>query len=382
MRILVISDLPQFVTGGAEIQASRLIEAWLDQGHDVICLGRRMKGFQTTIGKHALAVEPIRTIRFFGRIGRALSYSFSLAFLLIRYRNWADVIYTRFLGEAAATAALLKQLKLLSVPVVATPANTHGEGDATFLKSIPFSRSIIQLLDRKCDAINLIAEDMAEELQAIGFSGRNFSHIPNGIPVKAVGTYEKNVVPQFVAVGRLAQQKGYDILLAAVGLIRDFLHSSQIRVIGSGPELDVLRAISKCLGIEDKVEWLGELNQLQVVEQLDRANIFLLPSRYEGFSNAGLEAMERGLPLILTRCGGIDKHVDEQSGWVVETQDAKGLADAMLQALNTSAESLSAMGGLGRECVERLFDIKITSRRYVELFENLKASSMMRWPEK
>src|SRR4249919_2670819 len=101
MRILVISDLPQFVTGGAEMQAARLIEAWAAMGHEVVCFGRRMGAREVTLGTHTIRTRRIRTLRQPGRPVRALTYFLSLAWLLLRWRGWPDVVYCRFLGDAA-----------------------------------------------------------------------------------------------------------------------------------------------------------------------------------------------------------------------------------------------------------------------------------------
>jgi glycosyltransferase involved in cell wall biosynthesis len=372
MRILVVSDLPQFVTGGAEMQAARLIEAWLDAGHEVRCLGRRMGRGPVKLGRHALPVHRIHVSSLLGRWGRAASYFLSLAWLLLRHRRWADVVYTRFLGEAAATAALLKAIGVLRVPLVATPANTRGNGDTNLLRSLPFGRRLVRLLDRHCDAINLIADDMVDELRMAGFSGANFSRIPNGIPLGIVPMRAATAMPNFVAVGRFTPQKGYDVLLRAMALIRDRIAPGQVWMIGDGPERERLLALSNDLQVGDRIVWHGELPQPQVAHLLGQAHLFLLPSRYEGLSNAGLEAMERGLPLLLTQCGGLDRHIDAGMGWVVPPEDATALADALSQAVATGPHGLLEMGGRARQYAERTFDMSVVAGRYLALFERLR----------
>lgn len=374
MRILVVSDLPQFVTGGAEMQAARLIEAWLDAGHEVHCLGRRMGRGPVLLGRHTLPVWRIHTSSLLGRWGRAASYFLSLAWLLLRHRRWADLIYTRFLGEAAATAALLKATGLLEVPLVATPANTRGNGDTNLLRSLPLGRHLIGLLDRHCDAINLIADDMVDELQAAGFTGANFSRIPNGIPLGVVPTRETNVIPRFIAVGRLTPQKGYDVLLEALAQIRELLAPGQVWIVGDGPERERLVTLSKELQITDHIVWHGELPQLRVSHLLNEAHLFLLPSRYEGLSNAGLEAMERSLPLLLTRCGGLDRHIDAGMGWVVPPEDPNALAHALGEAVAAGSKELMAMGSRARCYAERTFDMDLVAGRYLDLFDRLRGS--------
>lgn len=372
MRILVVSDLPQFVTGGAEMQAARLIEAWMEAGHEVRCLGRRMGPGPVQLGRHALPVHRISVSSLLGRWGRAVSYFLSLTWLLLHHRRWADVVYTRFLGEAAATVALLKAIGLLHAPLVATPANTRGNGDINLLRSLPFGQRLIRLLDRHCDAINLIADDMVDELRFAGFSGANFSRIPNGIPIGIVPVRATAAMPSFVAVGRFTPQKGYDVLLQAMSLMRDRLTPGQVWMIGDGPERERLVALSNDLQVADRIVWHGELPQSQVARLLGEAHLFLLPSRYEGLSNAGLEAMERGLPLLLTQCGGLDRHIDAGMGWVVPPEDVGALADALRKALAIGPQGLLEMGGRARHYAERTFDMGAVAGRYLALFEHLR----------
>lgn len=371
MQILVVSDLPHFVTGGAEMQAARLVEAWLDAGHQVVCLGRRMGTGPVSLGRHTVAVRRIHTTSLLGRWGRAASYFMSLAWLLLRYRRWADVVYTRFLGEAAATAALLKAAGLLRTPLIATPANTRGDGDTNLLRTLPCARWLIRLLDHKCDAINLIASEMSEELREAGFSGSNFSHIPNGIQVRELPAGVPRSMPRLLAVGRLSRQKGYDVLLHALARVREHIGEGQVAIVGDGPERGRLLTLTAELNLSDKVVWLGELSQQQIAGQLEQSNVFLLPSRYEGMSNAGLEAMERGLPLILTRCGGLDRYIGPEMGWVVPSEDERALSDALAEAVTMEVGALSGMGQRARQCIVQNFDMNIVAHRYIRLFETL-----------
>jgi glycosyltransferase involved in cell wall biosynthesis len=228
-------------------------------------------------------------------------------------------------------------------------------------------------LDHYCDAINLIASDMASELQLMGFSGRNFSHIPNGIPVLPLGDRRAAAPITLIAVGRLSMQKGYDILLAALARIpRDASRIPwRVWIVGDGPERDRLHALVVELGLADVVTWWGEQPVAKIAGKLESAHVFLLPSRYEGMSNAGLEAMERGLPVVATRCGGLDLEIDERMGWVVPTEDVGAFADAIASALACGPAMLARMGNEARQCVEAKFDMKVVSHQYLALFERL-----------
>lgn len=371
MRILVISDLPQFVTGGAEEQAAHLIKGWLDAGHDVTCYGRRMGAGPVRIGQYDLPVRRIRTIQRFGRLMRAGSYFVSLCVLLLRYRGRFDVIYTRFLGEAALTISILKHLRWLRVVLIATPANTGGKGDANFLLSLPCANWFIRLLDLQCDAINLIAPAMADELRGIGFSGRNFTQIPNGVLVRSQLPRTEERCNSLIAVGRIVPQKGYDALIESLSRIKERLVPGLVRIAGDGPERRALELLADKRGVSNAIVWLGELEHDAVIAELGHARVFLLPSRYEGMSNAGLEGMERGLAMIITRCGGLDSYIQPDMGWVVEAGDIQALACALEVVLSSAPQELSSMGARNRDLILREFDIKAVAVRYLTLFQDL-----------
>jgi glycosyltransferase involved in cell wall biosynthesis len=371
MRILVISDLPQFVSGGAEMQAMRLIEAWIAQGHEVICLGRRMGAAPVNAGSRQIETHRIRTLNWLGRPGRALSYAWSLALLLVKLRRRFDVVYTRFLNEAAATTALLRQVGLIDAPLVATPATVRGDGDVRMLQALPFSHQIIDLLDRQCGAINLIADEMKDELLQAGFGGSNLTHIPNGIAVRPLNRREASGPVRFVAVGRLVSAKAYDVLLQSLASIRTQLHPGQFTIIGNGPDARALHDMTEALGLSEYVVWKGELDQPSIQRELSAADIYLLHSRYEGLSNAGLEAMERALPMIISRCGGLDLHVDAGMGWRVVPGDSASLAQAISGAMESTRDELHEKGLRCRRLIESKFDIEVTSARYTILFETL-----------
>lgn len=373
MRVFVISDLPQFVTGGAEMQAYRLVRAWKRAGHEVIVAGRRMQpGTLPLDDGSRLRVLKIRTLQRFGRALRALTYAVSLAWLLLRHRRHFDIVYARFLNEGAAVVALLKRLHLLHQPLVAVPANVRGVGDVHALRQLPGSRRIIDLLAKECDTINLIAGAMVEELTTAGFDPGQFSRIPNGIPLSDVAPRYPSSPPTFLTVGRLAPQKGLDVLIRALGQLSEQLRPGQFRIAGDGPERDRLHAMAGAVGVEHAITWLGELAPEAVARELDDADVFLLPSRYEGMSNAGLEAMERGKAMLITRCGGLDEFITPAGGWLADPGDESTLVDALSQALHADTTRLAGMGKANRVMVEQHFAMNIVSARYMALFEQLR----------
>ncbi|MDF4023923.1 glycosyltransferase family 4 protein [Luteibacter sp. PPL201] len=372
MHIFVISDLPQFVTGGAEMQAYRLATAWIAEGHEVTVAGRRMRpGYLPLENGAMLRTLRIRTWSRGGRALRAVTYALSLGLLLIRHRKRFDIVYARFLNEGAAVTALLKRWGWLSRPLVAVPANVRGTGDVHALQRLPMSNQVIDLLSRECDAINLIAGAMVDELDQAGFDASRYTRIPNGIPLRDATPRVPRHPPTFLTVGRLAPQKGLDLLIRSLALHRTRLSPGQVRVAGDGPEHPRLASLARELGVDHAIDWLGELSPADVQRELEHADVFLLASRYEGMSNAGLEAMERGKPLLITRCGGLDEYIGEGNGWVAEPEDVESLATALSNALDATPEVLMAMGAANRAMVKDRFEMTLVAKRYLGLFDTL-----------
>jgi glycosyltransferase involved in cell wall biosynthesis len=371
MKILVISDLPDFTMGGAEIQTARLIKIWADAGHDVICLGRRIGSSQVRVGEHIIETARIRTISSLGRPLTALSYFASLAYLMFRYGKWANIIYCRFLGDAAVSISIFKALRCLSLPLVSTPAGAGAFGDIAYLRSVPFSERLITLLDRHCETINLIAPRMEHDLREAGFKHAPLTHIPNGIDVNSLSRHGRKGPLRAICVGRLVPQKGYDILIRALASGPLLQSRLIVDIVGDGPERDALVSLAESMGVSSMIQFVGKKSAIEVRQHLLDADLFILPSRFEGMSNAALEAMEAGLPLVITHCGGLDEYLDETMSWVIPVEDHVALTKALVSAAMRPRVELVEMGASCRALIERNFDIRVTAAQYLKLFSKL-----------
>lgn len=134
-----------------------------------------------------------------------------------------------------------------------------------------------------------------------------------------------------VTVGSLAQPyKGVDVLIDAISLCVNMGLNAHLTVIGDGGYRPALEAQVRSLGLEKRVTFLGQIPAgMQVREQLDSGNIFVLASRTEGLPRAMIEAMARGLPCIGTSVGGIPDLL--RSDALVPVNDANALANRIQQ---------------------------------------------------
>lgn len=143
-----------------------------------------------------------------------------------------------------------------------------------------------------------------------------------------------NAPLRLVALCRLTRQKGIDLLLEAYArAVRASPIPLELRIVGDGEERAALLAQAASLGLGDAVAFPGRTQNVQAI--LESADLYVLPSRYEGFPNVLIEAMTVGLPVIAARCrGGVEDVLgsgSESAGLTFSPGDTAGLADAIVR---------------------------------------------------
>lgn len=155
------------------------------------------------------------------------------------------------------------------------------------------------------------------------------------VPAASKKTAREGHAPiRLVALGRLSKPKGIDLLLEAYALaVRASRIPMELRIVGDGEERDALVAQAESLGLGAAVAFLGRT--LEVQDTLASGDIYLLPSRWEGFPNALIEAMTVGLPVIVARCqGGVEDilgNEKERYGLDFPPGDTAALADCIVR---------------------------------------------------
>lgn len=172
-------------------------------------------------------------------------------------------------------------------------------------------------------------------------------------------------------VANLIPYKGHGDLLEALAGIAGMLPADWVllcagRDDGIGP---ALRTQARTLGLDGHVRWLGE--RPDVIELLHASDVEILPSHEEGFSNAVLEGMAVGLPMVVTRVGGNPEAVVHGvTGLVVPPRDPQAMMAAVLDLARDPARR-HRMGEAGRRRVEELFSLDACVDRYARLYRTL-----------
>jgi glycosyltransferase involved in cell wall biosynthesis len=163
-------------------------------------------------------------------------------------------------------------------------------------------------------------------------------------------------VPLVGSVGRLHPQKDFATLLAAIAQVRKRIPTVRLLLVGDGELRDELESQSRSLGLSEIVTFAG--SRTDVPEILAAVDVFTLSSLWEGMSNAALEAMAAGLPVVATAVGGTPEVVvDEVTGLLVPPHDPTSLAGALTTLLREPALR-RRMGQAGRERVQEQFSVE------------------------
>lgn len=367
LRILVLANLPPHVLGGAENQVARLVEAWLGAGAHVEVAGHRIPDGEQALGAHRVRTHHLRLWPWLGRAGRGLGYAASLLALVWGRRGDFDVAYCRALGDGALALSLARRLRLCRWPVVVVPINAAGTGDAYFIRSLPFWRTWCRIIDREVAAFNLINAAIADDLDDLGLRRAPRSAIPNGIAIRPLPPRPApSEVRRLIWTGRFEPQKGLDLLIPALAACRAEGARFVLTLWGDGSRRGAIQEQVKVFGLEDVVVFAGVADTHRIREALADADAFVLPSRYEGMSNAALEAMEAGLPVFCTRCGGIDEYIGEVAGWVCDPANPTALLDTLRSMFATHPAEWLERGKRAREIVETRFAIDAIATRNLE----------------
>jgi glycosyltransferase involved in cell wall biosynthesis len=170
----------------------------------------------------------------------------------------------------------------------------------------------------------------------------------NAVALPAQAKSHKRAVPRILSVGRMTRQKDHATLVAALGMLARAGQQFTAEIIGDGPLYEAVRDLAGRQGVSERVVFRGTLPHDAVLRAYAQADVFALPSRFEGCPNVVLEAMAYGLPVIATAVGGVPELVEhEVSGLVVPPGNPKAFADALAQVV-ADVELRAAMGHAAR----------------------------------
>jgi glycosyltransferase involved in cell wall biosynthesis len=182
----------------------------------------------------------------------------------------------------------------------------------------------------------VVSESTRQELIGFGFPADNIFIVPNAVNHSnyATADYMAPKRPIIGHLGRLKKYKSADHLLRALQIVRQEIPEVQLQIIGDGTHRPELEALSRELGIDNSVEFLGYLSQQETVRRLQQITVLANCSAKEGWGLTVIEANSCGVPVVASDVPGLrDSVVDGKTGLLFEYGNIEQLAQKLLLTL-------------------------------------------------
>ncbi len=174
-------------------------------------------------------------------------------------------------------------------------------------------------------------------IDQVVYTGLNFKALP--FKLKTC----KNIPLQLVSVGRLHWIKDYSTAIRACAILKEQGLDVHYTIIGGKGDEELLYIVHE-LGLVQQVSLMGRLEQKEVFNRIQDADILLMTSIEEGLANVVVEAMALGTPVISTDCGGMHELVTNgENGWLVPVGNPKAIAECIIMVQNLSLDKLHAI---------------------------------------
>ncbi|MGA2093471.1 MAG: glycosyltransferase family 4 protein [Sedimentisphaerales bacterium] len=401
MRICLFtpSFLPEL--GGMEIVIDRLARQFKDMGHEAVVIAQKPRHINFTaddrsdyaentekdlIKKNSAcsAVSAVRMpldvpydVVYYPRPRSAVWLLGSVKRLLLNehQRHRFDIIHAHMAYPTGFIAAKLKHR--LNIPVVITSHKGDIVPESRYRQRFITRRRLCWAM-KNADAVTGVSEKLKDIIDELTQGQAKSLTISNGVdmPDDSPGAMPEACRsladrPFMLTLGRLHQYKGLDVLLDAMAILKKQDVTIPCLVIaGEGKELDNLQKQVQKLNLDSLVFFTGAVFGLQKHWLLRNCEFFLQPSRAEGMPLTVLEAFAYGKPVIGTKISGIEELVTPgKTGYLVESDDSRSLAGAILEASTNSA-----IGKMGAEA-RRFASTRtwpVIAAKYIDLFSGLR----------
>lgn len=252
---------------------------------------------------------------------------------LIKQEQTAFDATLAFFGVPCGFMALLLRLEF-GVPFVVSLRGSDVPGySAKYRFLYPLLRPMIRFIWSRAVAVipnSIGLESLAKETAP----KQEFNIIENGVDIKRfVPGDQRHASDAFIitpGASRVTERKGLNYLIEAVALLVPKYPELRLKVMGDGSARPALEALVRERGLQESVQFLGRIPREETLAYYQEASLFVLPSLNEGMSNAMLEALATGLPIIATPTGGTAELVIEgKNGKVVPEQSVAALVEAI-----------------------------------------------------
>jgi glycosyltransferase involved in cell wall biosynthesis len=372
-----------FMVGGAEWYVFNLSRQLVKMGHEVDVFTA-----DTCNGKKAPASESIEGINVH-RVPLKLDLTYRLkawdGLTELLAKGSYDIIHTYDYAQPHSLDALEAGRRSGSGTAL-TVFDVHSMIPRTWYKQIPMNFMDSYFAKRtlpRAGRVLVRAPNLLPSLLEIGARKETLVVTPSGVRDESLGSFDGRKFldkygitgsPIILFMGRLNPLKGPEnLLLAAPRLLKQFPQAAFVFV---GPQqsgyLEHLKAVAKGLAIESRVFFTGPIYEFQEkMEAYSSCDVFVLPTSYEGTSQAVFEAMSQAKPIVATEVGGIPFQIKSgREGTLIPYGDVGAIAGGVESMLN-NPELAAELGKNARDKVQRNFRYSMLASDIVQVYKEI-----------
>lgn len=387
MKILhvVPSYIPAYRYGGP-IWSVHALNKWLvKKGADVTVYTTNIDGphnLDVPLGREML-MDGVK-IFYFPVSLRFWQYSGEMRENLARATKDFDLIHITSVFLSVSTLGAY-YAKKFNKPYIISPRGSLMAAplQKKYLKKAIYLSLIEKRNLKNSSAIHFTSEEEKKDYVDAGLSLHSSVVVPNGFDSAefekevATGLFRKKygIGPSkkmVLFLSRISWKKGLDMLIPAFANAKKE-NSDLVLVIAGGDDENYKKTIDELIkkhNLKSDVIFTGMITGQDKIGAFSEANVFTLPSYAENFGNAVLEAMNSGLPVIITENVGIAREVEQAGAGLIIKKDENALAEAMLKLLNDYDLSLK-MGKHGKELVLKTFSWPAIAEKFIKAYKEL-----------
>ncbi len=357
MRLCYLADAPY-------IHTRRWVRHFVDLGWEVHIVSFRPAEIEGATVHHVAGLEWLGKLRYLLRLRRVRRLVRGLRPDLVHALHLTSYGFLAVLCDVRPTLVSVWGTDVLEAPRLS-----------------PFHYFITRFALRRADHITATGLRLAEAATRYAPAGKPVTVVPYGVDLEvfrprpstdhrpALGGGDASSEVVMGAVARLSREKGLHYLLEAFAFVVDRYTGARLVLAGEGPERRRLQRLAARLGLGERVQFLGEVPHEQVPQVLQGLDVFVMPSTYEGFGVAALEAEAVEVPVVASSIHGIpDVVVDGETGLLVPPRNRQALAEALLR-LAGDADLRRRLGRAGRAFVAEHYSWEQNTAQMEALYE-------------
>lgn len=353
MKVLQI--IPMFKLAGAETMCENLCKALQNQGCDVVAVSLYTEHTPITDRLENAGIKVIY-------LGKRRGFDFSIFVKLYQLmkKERPEVVHTHIYAARYA------------LPVAAfcgIPKKIHTVHNIAQQEQAKAGKIVNKFMFKHCGVVPAaLSEEVKKTVEEVyKLSAEKIPVIFNGVDLsncKVKEDYTKRDEFKIVHIGRFMDVKNHAMILKTFALFSKQHTDAKLQLIGDGELRKDMEQLAQELGVENSVEFAGL--QSNVYPWLHDADIFILPSKFEGMPMTLIEAMGTGLPIIASAVGGVpDMLTDGENAMLIKPESEQLLASLEMLYYDESIRRV-----LGQKALQRslAFSSETMAQRYIEIY--------------